>query len=110
GTRMKTQLRIVQAWLAFSGIAAWGSAQGAALNLATQPLFLGTSVDANVFFSLDDSGSMDWETLTNEFDYFKNYWDNSTDAAKLDHGMWESNCTLSGSTSNNNSYCSGGWT
>ena len=34
----------------------------------------GTSVDANVFFELDDSGSMDWETLTNEHDYYSNYW------------------------------------
>ncbi|HEY0961775.1 MAG TPA: PilC/PilY family type IV pilus protein [Pseudomonadales bacterium] len=107
---MNTQLRIMQFWLGFSGIAAWTCAQGAPLSLANAPLFLGTSVDANVFFELDDSGSMDWETLTNEFDYFKNYWDSGTNAAKVDHGMWESNCTLAGSTSLFNSYCSSGWT
>ncbi|MGV3592522.1 MAG: pilus assembly protein, partial [Gammaproteobacteria bacterium] len=106
---MKTQLRIMQFWLGFSGIAAWTCAQGAPLSLANAPLFLGTSVDANVFFSLDDSGSMDWETLTNEFDYFKNYWDNSTDAAKIDHGMWESNCTGTYCTNYSNIF-NPGWT
>ncbi|MGP1667018.1 MAG: hypothetical protein ACTS5I_14120, partial [Rhodanobacter sp.] len=86
---MKTQIRIMQLWLAVSGIAAWQCSNAASLNLVTSPLFLGTSVDANVFFQLDDSGSMDWETLTNEFDYHTNYW-SDTNVAKQDHGMWES--------------------
>jgi type IV pilus assembly protein PilY1 len=91
---MKTQLRIMQFWLGFSCLAAWTCAQAAPLSLANAPLFLGTSVDANVFFELDDSGSMDWETLTNEFDYHTNYWDPSNDVtAKVDHGMWESTCS-----------------
>ena len=34
-------------------------------NLASQPLFLGTNVQANIFFATDDSGSMDWETTLN---------------------------------------------
>jgi len=33
----------------------------ASLNLANIPLYLGYTVDPNVFFELDDSGSMDWE-------------------------------------------------
>ncbi|MFO1259228.1 MAG: PilC/PilY family type IV pilus protein [Gammaproteobacteria bacterium] len=37
---------------------------GGQLNLADSPLFLGSKVDPNVFFELDDSGSMDWEILT----------------------------------------------
>ncbi len=91
---MKTQMRILQAWLALSGVAAWTSAHGAALNLVTSPLFLGTSVDANVFFELDDSGSMDWETLTNEFDYYSNYWATAvTPVGKIEHAMWESNAS-----------------
>jgi len=40
------------------------AAQATQLNLADEPLFLGISVDPNVFFELDDSGSMDWEVLT----------------------------------------------
>lgn len=31
--------------------------------LATKPLFAGTAVDPNIFFLIDDSGSMDWEVL-----------------------------------------------
>ena len=34
------------------------------LSLSTSPLFLGTSVEPNVFFLSDDSGSMDWDIMT----------------------------------------------
>ncbi len=37
-----------------------------AVTLANSPLFLNTSVDPNVFFEVDDSGSMDWEVLTTQ--------------------------------------------
>ncbi|MFK5985970.1 MAG: PilC/PilY family type IV pilus protein [Pseudomonadota bacterium] len=37
-------------------------------HLATTPLYLGDSVEPNIFFELDDSGSMDWEVLA------KKYW------------------------------------
>lgn len=47
-----------------SGLLASGISQAAQLNLADEPLFLQQSVDPNVFFMLDDSGSMDWEVLT----------------------------------------------
>jgi type IV pilus assembly protein PilY1 len=36
----------------------------APLSIADDPLFLGYVVDPNVFFMLDDSGSMDWEITT----------------------------------------------
>lgn len=39
------------------------------LSLAQTPLFLGTAIQPNVFFMLDDSGSMDWEFLVSS------YWD-----------------------------------
>ena len=38
-------------------------------NLASQPLFLGTNVQANIFFATDDSGSMDWATTLNDGTY-----------------------------------------
>ncbi len=100
---MNTQMRIMQIWLALSGLAAWNCSNAAALNLATQPLFLGTSVDANVFFDLDDSGSMDWETLTNEHDYYYNYWGDN-DVAKVQHGMWESYASTGSSFTGQRSY------
>lgn len=34
------------------------------LSLSPSPLFLGTSVEPNVFFLSDDSGSMDWDIMT----------------------------------------------
>ncbi|MFZ9037309.1 MAG: hypothetical protein ACO3DT_04505, partial [Gammaproteobacteria bacterium] len=39
------------------------NAQAAPGNLPTAPLFLSTIVEPNVFFTLDDSGSMDWEPM-----------------------------------------------
>ena len=35
-------------------------------NLAQQPLFLGATVQPNIFFAIDDSGSMNWETTLND--------------------------------------------
>jgi len=46
--------------LAFTLVVA-GDAGAAALQLADKPLFLGYTVNPNVFFELDDSGSMDFE-------------------------------------------------
>ena len=37
------------------------------LSLSPKPLFIGGSVSPNVFFTLDDSGSMDWEFLTQRY-------------------------------------------
>jgi type IV pilus assembly protein PilY1 len=34
--------------------------------LATAPLFVTTAVEPNVFFTFDDSGSMDWATMVND--------------------------------------------
>ncbi|PCH82929.1 MAG: pilus assembly protein [Piscirickettsiaceae bacterium] len=39
------------------------TAQAANLALETSPLFLSNQADPNVFFEIDDSGSMDWEIL-----------------------------------------------
>ena len=42
------------------------SAYAAPGNLATAPLFLSTIVEPNVFFTLDDSGSMDWDLVVED--------------------------------------------
>ena len=39
--------------------------QAAQLNLSESPLFTQNAVQQNIFFMLDDSGSMDWETVYN---------------------------------------------
>ncbi|MCU7836979.1 MAG: pilus assembly protein [gamma proteobacterium symbiont of Taylorina sp.] len=38
--------------------------EAANLNLSNTPLFLGKNTQPNIFFELDDSGSMDWEILS----------------------------------------------
>jgi len=57
---------ITCALLAFNAITQVFAAPG---TLANSPLFTTKQYSSNVFFELDDSGSMDWETLT------KKYWD-----------------------------------
>jgi type IV pilus assembly protein PilY1 len=43
-----------------------GTAQAQAVDIATAPLFLSPSVEPNIMFILDDSGSMQWETMPDE--------------------------------------------
>ena len=70
--------RFLASWLlSVYFIAGATSSEAAELGLANQPLFLGTQIDPNIFFMLDDSGSMDWEILTVDYAYFKNYWTSS---------------------------------
>ncbi len=47
----------------FSGLQ---PAQAALLDLPNFPLYLAQSVDPNVFLEVDDSGSMDWEVMTEQ--------------------------------------------
>jgi len=55
---MKTGTRILLSLLLLVAAPAY------AVSLSNAPLFLNTTVDPNVFFEVDDSGSMDWEILT----------------------------------------------
>ncbi|MEQ8956201.1 MAG: hypothetical protein RL120_18885, partial [Gammaproteobacteria bacterium] len=72
---LKQHFRIMLAWLASSWLLAFAtSSQAAEMALADQPLFLGTQIDPNVFFMMDDSGSMDWEILTKDYHYYTDYW------------------------------------
>ena len=50
----------VLSWLIATAL----SASAGTLNLSDVPLSTATSVDPNVFFEIDDSGSMDWEIMT----------------------------------------------
>ena len=49
--------------IALIGMAAGAppDARAADLNIANSPLFVATNVEPNVMFTLDDSGSMQWE-------------------------------------------------
>ncbi len=50
-----------------AGISLPQTPQGAPLDLADAPLFLGFAAPANIFFVIDDSGSMDFEVITRDF-------------------------------------------
>ncbi len=81
-------LRIVGYWLlSVLGLSVATGAHAAPLQLSNAPLFLGVSVDPNVFFMMDDSGSMDWEILTKPHEYYLNYWENAAQARNTD-GLW----------------------
>lgn len=81
--------RVMGWWLlSLLGIAVTPGLHGAPLNLSNAPLFLGVSVDPNVFFMVDDSGSMDWEMLTRPHEYYVNYWENGG-VARNNDGLWE---------------------
>ncbi len=50
-----------------------GSVNATNLALSSVPLFLGGSVEPNIMFTLDDSGSMQWEAMPDENRHFTNY-------------------------------------
>lgn len=86
--RMQELYRVMGCWLlSVLGLACAVGANAAPLQLANSPLFLGVSVDPNVFFMVDDSGSMDWEILTKPHEYYQNYWENAGVARNTD-GLW----------------------
>lgn len=72
------------------------------LSLSTVPLSTATSVDPNVFFLLDDSGSMDWEVLTQK------YW--TWRAYNPDESLLGSSCGSSCSTDGGTYETDGSWT
>lgn len=75
----KLQLRFFLSWMAsVYMLAASTTSNAAEMALSQSPLFLGTQIAPNVFFMLDDSGSMDWETLTVDYQYYTNYWQNNS--------------------------------
>ena len=81
----KLQIRFFLSWmLSVYMLSASTTSQAAEMALAQSPLFLGTQIDPNTFFMLDDSGSMDWETLVGPMHYYTNYWrDNSPSPVAL---------------------------
>lgn len=104
------------------------SSSAALLDLAEQPLFLGQTVSPNVFFALDDSGSMDWEIMLPPYYISCSYNNNSPGASGsydciggnglITTGTWLVNRRTSGSydyfeyiySTNDNAYTTGCFT
>jgi len=64
--------RVVVFILAAALVSLPTGAAGAVLDLASTPLFLSAAVPPNIFFLTDDSGSMDWNMMTQENDGIMN--------------------------------------
>ena len=85
---IKRDIRILFSWLASVFFLALGtSSQAAEMALADSPLFLGTQIDPNVFFMMDDSGSMDWEILTVDYYGFDAYTANASGTLRDDGNL-----------------------
>ena len=73
-------------------------AQAALMDLSDKPLVLQAQVAPNVFFEIDDSGSMDWEITTRPHWHFCEYDSNAPHvpgsgtctSGKQDYGLWSS--------------------
>ena len=63
-----------------SSLFQYTTASASLLDIGTVPLFIGGSVTPNVFFMLDNSGSMDWEILAG------NHWDASSPGRRRIYG------------------------
>lgn len=64
------------------------------IDIGHTPLFLNTTVDPNVFFEVDDSGSMDWEVLTRQHWHYCAYDPDALGSGALssgDCGWWVDN-------------------
>ena len=82
---IRIQIKLYLSWLASVYLLAAGTTVSAAeMVLSSSPLFLGTQVPPNVFFMLDDSGSMDWEVLTSDYEYYTDYWSSSSTFGTVD--------------------------
>jgi len=82
-------------------MAASTSVQAAELALARNPLFLGSQISPNIFFMLDDSGSMDWETLTPSYNYFSNYFQSGGTRAVKTGGVYRGDDNTGGGSCDN---------
>ncbi len=86
---LRLQIRFFLSWLGSVYLLALATtSQAAEMALADAPLFLGTQIDPNIFFMLDDSGSMDWEVLTSDYEYYSDYWSSSSTVGTITTGYF----------------------
>ena len=76
---------------------------GALLDLSDSPLFLGANVQPNVFFEVDDSGSMDWSIMTPV------HWHMCSYDPNADGNFSSANCGYEVTTGLIRAYANGSW-
>ncbi len=88
---IRSDFRVMLTWLlSVFLLATTPAARAAELNISPVPLFLGSKVDPNVFFMMDDSGSMDWEIATHKYNYYYDYWNEGSQYGIVDSGKLRS--------------------
>ncbi len=61
---MNSRIQVFLLVFLYASVAGWsGNARAADLDIAETPLFAAISIDPNIMFTLDDSGSMQWEGM-----------------------------------------------
>lgn len=69
---MNSRIQVFALVFLYASIAGWpGHARASDLDIAETPLFSAISIDPNIMFTLDDSGSMQWEYMPD--DAFPNF-------------------------------------
>lgn len=92
---IKHEIKLFLAWLTSVYMLSVGTAtQAAEMVLSDSPLFLGTQISPNIFFMLDDSGSMDWEILTQPYHYFTDYLSSSSTYGLVTNGYFRGNSSI----------------
>jgi type IV pilus assembly protein PilY1 len=76
--------------------AAYQNVYAAQLSISNVPLFLGNSVQPNVFFVVDDSGSMDWEIFMANHWGYRAYDPDPTRSGRFRNTDGESSISISG--------------
>src|SRR3569623_979681 len=94
-------------------------ASAATVSRGGVPRAAATSVVPNVFFELDDSGSMDWEIMTPSYWTWRAYdpdetliggsFTSSNGGAYNEDGLWDSYYSTSSSSSGGGGWGGGGW-
>ncbi len=85
---LRQHIKLFFSWLTSVFCIAFSSGANAdLLALSDSPLFLGTQIDPNVFFMMDDSGSMDWEILTIDYYAFDVYTYNASATLRNDGNL-----------------------
>lgn len=80
--------RVTGWWLgSLLGIAWTPGLHGTPVSLSSAPLLPGGTMDPNVFFLVDDSGSMNWEMLTWPHAHDVNFWENGG-GVRNDDDLW----------------------
>ena len=102
---IQKEIRLFLSWMVSVYMLSFGaSTQAAEMVLSNSPLFLGSQIDPNIFFMLDDSGSMDWEILTQPYHYYTDYWSSASTVGLRTDGYFRVSSSVGSSCTGTRNY------